>query len=277
MGMMSIIPIAKQQLTLLLRSRWLISFGLLFTTLATMIVFFGHGSHSGFEGFNRMTASLLNVNLMIIPLLSLLIGSLFLAGEKEDRRMSLLLTYPISLKSILFGKYTGLFIAVFSVITFGYGIASFTMYAINSATSITSLLLFYLFSLLLAAIFLSISMLIGIYAKTRFQALGISLIIWLFTVILYEFVLMGVSLLVNKQWILSIFSISIFLNPVEIIRVWAILMMDGAVVFGPRLYDLTIWANGKVGQALFIFASFFWLITPLLFSAMLLKRGSKNE
>lgn len=275
--MKTIIPIAKQQLTVLLRSRWLISFGLLFTVLATMIVLFDHGDHSGFEGFNRMTASLLNVNLMIIPLLSLLIGALFLAGEKEDRRLTLLLTYPISPNVILIGKYVGLFIALFSIITFGYGIASLSIYLLNSSASITTLLLFYLFSILLAAMFLSISMLIGFYAKTRFQALGISLIVWVFTVLLYEFVLMGISLIINKQWILMLFSISIFLNPMEIIRVWAILAMDGAAVFGPRLYDLTVWANGTTGQALFIFSTLVWLMIPLLISGFALKRGGTNE
>lgn len=275
--MMKLLPIARQQLTLILRSRWLTSFGALFTVLAVVVAFFGNAGHSGFEGFNRMTASLLNLNLMLIPLMSLLIGSLFLAGEKEDRGLTLMLTYPIKSRTVLIGKYVGLFVAIWSVLTFGYGAATITMFVINSTTSIMSLFLFYLFSILLAAMFLSISMLIGIATKTRFQALGISLIVWAFSVLFYEFVVMGASLFVNKQWVLPMFSASIFLNPVELIRVWAILAMDGASVFGPRLYDLTIWAQGWIGQSLFISSTCIWLGIPLLLSNRLLKRRNSNE
>lgn len=274
---MLIVHIARQQLTLILRSKWLTSFGSLFTILAVMVVFFGNSGHSGFEGFNRMTASLLNLNLMMIPLISLLIGSLFIAGEKEDRGITLLLTYPIHPRTVLFGKYVGLFVAIWSVLTLGYGAAIVTMFFINSTTSLISLLTFYLFSLLLAAIFLSISVFIGISSKTRFQALGISLMIWAFTVLLYEFVVMGTSLFVHKQWILPMFSVSIFLNPVELIRVWAILAMDGASIFGPRLYDLTIWANGWIGHILFVSSAFVWFAIPLFISSWLLRRGINNE
>lgn len=270
---MKVLPIARQQLTLILRSKWLTSFGALFTVLAIMVAFFGHAGHSGFEGFNRMTASLLNLNLMLIPLMSLLIGSLFLAGEKEDRGLTLMMTYPIRSSTVLFGKYVGLFIAVWSVLTVGYGAAIITMFVMNNDVSITVLLLFYLFSILLAVMFLSLSVLIGIGSKTRFQALGVSLIVWAFTVLFYEFAVMGASLFVHKQWVLPMFSISIFMNPVELIRVWAILAMDGAAVFGPRLYDLTVWANGWVGQSLFILSTFIWFSIPLVVGSHFLKRG----
>ncbi|MBA4536730.1 ABC transporter permease [Bacillus aquiflavi] len=274
---MAIYHVSRQQLTLILRSKWLTSFGILFTVLAVMVAYFGHSGHSGFEGFNRMTASLLNLNLMLIPLISLLIGSLFLAGEKEDRGLTLMLTYPLHPRTILIGKYIGLFVAVWSVLTFAYGAAVLVMYLINSTASITSLLLFYLFSILLAAVFLSLSMLIGISSKTRFQALGVSLIVWAFAVLFYEFIVMGLSLIAAKQLILPMFTVSIFLNPVELIRVWAILSMDGAAVFGPKLYDLTIWANGLIGQLLFVLSVIFWFVTPILLSSFLLNRGISDE
>lgn len=277
LGVMAIYHVSRQQLTLILRSKWLTSFGILFTVLAVMVAYFGHSGHSGFEGFNRMTASLLNLNLMLIPLISLLIGSLFLAGEKEDRGLTLMLTYPLHPRTILIGKYIGLFVAVWSVLTFAYGAAVLVMYLINSTASITSLLLFYLFSILLAAVFLSLSMLIGISSKTRFQALGVSLIVWAFAVLFYEFIVMGLSLIAAKQLILPMFTVSIFLNPVELIRVWAILSMDGAAVFGPKLYDLTIWANGLIGQLLFVLSVIFWFVTPILLSSFLLNRGISDE
>lgn len=269
--------IARQQMTLIMRSHWLAGFGLLFSSLAVMVAFLGNTGGSGFEGFNRMTASLLNVNLLLIPLLSLLIGSLFLSGEKEDRGLMLLLTYPVSAWSVILGKYAGLFSAVWSVLTFGYGAALLVIFFIGGSISVSLLFLFYIYSVLLAAIFISLSMMIGILSKSRFQALGVSLIVWAFLVLFYEFIIMGASMFMMKQWLLPMLTVSIFINPVELIRVQSILSLDGASVFGPRLYDLTVWADGLTGKMLFLSAALLWTILPVLYSVRRLKRGAVDE
>lgn len=274
---MIIITIARQQLTLILRSKWLLSFGLLFACLAIFISYFGQSGDSGYMGFSRMTASLLNLTLLLIPLIALLMGGLFLSGEKEDRGLMLMLTYPVHASSIITGKYIGLFVSLWSVVTFGYGASLIVMYIAAVDVSISMILTFYLYSLLLAAIFLAISMLIGLISKTRFQALGSSLIIWAFLVLFYEFLIMGASLFVKEQFVLNVLSTSIFLNPVELIRVWSILSLDGASIFGPSLYELTIWAEGWLGTLLFIVSSLLWLLVPLLFSSFLLKGRIGNE
>ncbi|MBT2688458.1 ABC transporter permease subunit [Bacillus sp. ISL-47] len=274
---MTALSIARHQLTLIIRSKWLGSFGLLFTVLAVFVTYFGQSGESGFNGFSRMIASLLNLNLLLVPLIALLIGSLFLAGEKEDRGLLLLLTYPVSVPTVVLGKFIGLFLALWSVISFGYGAAALVMFMGRGDTSVPFLLLFYCLSLLLAVIFLALSFMIGLYSKNRFQALGISLVIWAFAVLFYEFIVMGISLFATKDWIIGLLSLSIFLNPVELIRVWSILTLDGSSVFGPSLYELTVWANGSSGKALFAVSSFLWVLVPLLLGNLMVKRRVGNE
>ena len=224
-----------------------------------------------------MSASLLNLNLLLIPLIALLVGSLFISGEKEDRGLMLLLTYPVHAHAVIFGKYVGLFISLWTVVTFGYGAAFLVMYIAGINVAMGVILKFYVFSILLAAIFLSLSLVIGMLSKTRFQALGASLIVWAFMVLFYEFIVMGLSMIVPKQSVLTLLSTSIFLNPVELIRVWSILSLDGASVFGPSIYDLTVWANGFFGQLLFYAISILWLIIPGIISGIVLKRRVGNE
>ena len=269
--------VARHQFKLILRSRWLASFGLLFALLAVFISYFGQSGQSGQIEFTRMTASLLNLNLLLIPLIALLMGSLFLAGEKEDRGLMLMLTYPVPGSAIITGKYIGLFLAVWTVITFGYGASLAMMYIGAVDVSISAVLTFYLLSLLLSGIFLALAMLIGLLSKTRFQALGISLIAWAWLVLFYEFMVMGASLLLSNQWMLPVLSLSILLNPVEIIRVWSILSLDGTTVFGPSLYDLTVFAGGWIGQLLFIASALLWIVIPLLLGGFILKRRIGNE
>ncbi len=263
---------AKQQFILILRSRWLTSFGLLFAFLAVFICYFGNSGQSGDLAFNRMTASLLNLNLLLIPLIALLVGCLFISGEKEDGGLKLVLTYPVSVWGVMIGKYAGLFTALWSIITFGYGAALLVMYLAAVPVALDVISLFYVFSLLLAAVFLAIAMLLGLLANTRFQALGACLIAWAFLVLFYEFLIMGISVLVPGDWMLTVLTISIFLNPVELIRVWSILSMDGGAVFGPSLYDLTIWAAGWSGKALFILSSVLWLVLPIMGGSFAMRR-----
>lgn len=268
------LTIAMQELKMMLRNKWVFSFGALFSILAIIIVYFGGtGQQAGIEGFNRMTASLLNLSLFLVPLLTLLIGSTSLAGDKEDGGFTLLLTYPIPLFHVFLGKFIGLFLSLFTVISFGYGMAGIILFIQNIGVSYTFLLLFYVFTLLLAMMFLAISLLIGVISFNRFQALGLSLFIWALTVLFYEFIVMGLTMVVPKGTTVLLLTISILLNPVELVRVWTIIAMDSASIFGPHLYKLTIWSQGVTGQLSFVISALAWTAIPLLLSIFLTKRG----
>lgn len=269
--------IAKHELKIIIRSKWLTSFGVLFTLLAVTIVMFGGSSEqAGFEGFNRMTASLLNVSLFLLPLLTLLIGSTSLAGDKEDGGLALLVTYPIAARHIILGRYLGLFVALFAVISLGYGIAGVSLFFYGNGVSASFYLLFYFMSLLLTLIFLSVSMLVGVFSLTRFQALGSSLFLWAFFVLFYEFIVMGIVLVTPKNFVLTIFTISTLLNPVELIRVWTIIGLDSASIFGPNVYHLTVWSAGVLGQLAFLASSLLWMILPVGMAITFVKRGFRH-
>jgi Cu-processing system permease protein len=271
--MMKAWTIAKQELKIMMRSKWIVSFALLFTALACITVYFGStNDQSGFSGFNRMTASLLNLSLFLIPLLTLLTGSMFLAGEREDGRFMLLLSAPISPFSIIFGKYIGILLALLSVISLGYGTIGIIVAALFRQAS-THLFLFFAFSLLLMLMFLSVSLVIGMMSTTRFQALGLSLLSWALSVLFYEFIVIAITSFVHKTMILPIISTSVFLNPVELVRVWTIISLKSGTIFGPSLYDFTIWAEGVYGQIMFIAATIIWMIVPLFIAYLLMKKG----
>lgn len=271
---MKMLMIARQELKVISRSKWVLSFTMLYTVLAiTIVLFGGSAEEAGFNGFNRMAASLLNLSLFLVPLLTLLIGSTSIAGDKEDGSLTLLSTYPIPTSRILFGKFLGLLLTLFAVVTFGYGAAGLILFFSNTGVSLHFYLLFYGFTLLLMVLFLGLAVLIGVLSTTRFQALGFSLILWAISVLFYEFVVMGLAMVISKQAILGMFTASILLNPVELIRVWTIISMDSASIFGPNLYDLTIWSQGNFGQIVFTVTAIVWVILPIFISNSLLKRG----
>ncbi|WP_017756265.1 ABC transporter permease [Calidifontibacillus oryziterrae] len=274
---MMVAKIARHELKVISRSRWVVSFTILYTVLAVTIVLFGGSAEqAGFEGFNRMAASLLNLSLFLVPLLTLLIGSTSIAGDKEGGSLTLLFTYPLRPATILLGKFIGLLITLIAVITFGYGMAGLILFITKTGVSIQFFLLFYGFTLLLMVLFLGLAMLVGVVSATRFQALGLSLIVWAITVLFYEFAVMGLAMVISKHAILNMFTFSILLNPVELVRVWTIITMESGTIFGPHLYDLTIWSEGMVGQLTFSITAILWIIIPLIIANFMIRRGIRH-
>jgi Cu-processing system permease protein len=268
--------IAKRELKMITRSKWLLSFSLLFTAVAVITVYTGMTSSvSGFSGFSRVTASLLNLSLFLVPLLTLLMGTMFVAGEQEDGHLLLLFTAPISPVSILIGKYIGLSLALSAALSFSYGLVGLFLLLLFQQLS-GSLFFFFLFSLLLMLMFLSIALLIGFFSPNRFHALGISLLVWAFYVLFYEFIVMAlISSIAQTNWVLPILSLSVFLNPVELVRVWSIISLKSGTVLGPSIYNFTIWAEHVYGQVTFIASVILWTILPLFITNQWIKRRNR--
>lgn len=278
MDLHNIASIAMQELRLATRNRWLVSFAVLYTVLAGVIVFFASADagRTGFDGFNRMTASLLNLSLYLVPIIALVIGSTALAGEREEGSLGLLFTYPVSPLEAVIGKYLGLAFALAMVIALGYGLAAVLMAFQTNTGSFSTYLLFVLSTYMLTLMSLSLAILLGAMAKTRMQAFGFSIFTWALLVFIFEFIVMALLFLVSKKWVIPLLTISIFINPVNLIRVWTIILMGSGTLFGANLYDLTQWAATTSGTVIFALGALLWCIAPLSFATILLARRGAN-
>lgn len=265
--------IAKQEIKLAVRSRWLLLLTLLFTLLSSVLLFFSsQPGAEGFTGFTRQIASLLNLTLFLMPLLTLLVGGMLIAGEKEDGQLALYMTYPIRNLAVIIGKYVGIALALLTVLAVGYGVSAVILQFQGSVKWSTALLFFGI-SVLLLLLFLSMGLSVGFLVKGRLQALGVGLLLWAFFVLFYEFIIMGLSLLLPPSAVLPLLTISVFLNPVELIRVFTIISLGSGTLFGPSVYDFTIWASGASGVLFFALACLIWLFSPLVMIASMMKKG----
>ncbi|OZI10232.1 copper ABC transporter permease [Bacillaceae bacterium SAS-127] len=264
--------IARHEMKLAFRSKWLLVFAGLFTLLAGIIIFFTGQASGEFDGFTRSTASLLNLSLFLLPLLTLLVGSLLIAGEKEDGRLGLLLTYPLSSMAVVVGKYIGLAISLIFILVLGYGVSALLFFQ-ASGSDFSLLFVFFGISVLLVLMFLSLALFTGIIATGRLQALGIGLFLWAFFVLFYEFIIMAATMIAGPTMVLPILTVSVFMNPVELIRVFTVLFLGSGTIFGPSVYDFTVWAEGSAGVVMFVISCLIWTITPLLLANFLMNRG----
>ena len=123
MDLQAVMAIAHQELTINVRNKWTLLFACIFGVLALGISYFGlvTAGSTGFQGFTRTSASLLNLVLYLVPLVAVTMGTLSFANDKSAGEI--LFSQPVNRFEILIGKLAGLFIALALATLLGFGIA----------------------------------------------------------------------------------------------------------------------------------------------------------
>lgn len=274
MSLANVLAMLEKELLESLRSRWLTTFMVVFGLLALLISFFGLSGLGlgGYQGFNRVTASLLNLVLYLLPLIALVMGANTVAGEKESGSLHVLLTQPIKKSEVIFGKFTGLSLALIASILAGFGGAGVVMAWKTGVLNIVDYLVFVALSMVLAMVFLSVAVLISVVSTRRSQALGLAIFVWFGMILVYDFLAIGVAALQKVTVIVPLLLTLLLLNPADMVRVLVILQLGGEATFGPTLAALTRVISVGSGHKLLIAALGLWVVVPLLLAAALFSR-----
>jgi Cu-processing system permease protein len=128
-------------------------------------------------------------------------------------------------------------------------------------------------SLLLALSFLSLSSLIAFLFERKARAFGVTLILWFFFVVCYDLLVFGGTLLLKERVANSLIFVSLFGNPVDMVRVASLIILDGQEIFGAAGGALVRFLGGEAASLLLLlFGLLLWIVVPLLASRHLLNR-----
>lgn len=264
--------IVRKELRDAVQSRWLImfagAFGLLALTLALVDQRTGE---AGAQGFNRTTAGLINLCLLVVPLLALILGAGSIAGERERGTLAGLLSQPISCTELLAAKYIGLLVAVWMAIGLGFGVAAVLVSAFNPLTDAGHYMMFVGLSAVLAAAMLSIGMLISVISQNRLKAMSIAVATWFLLVLFYDLGAIGLALSLSSSG-RSLLLVGMG-NPVEAVRILAILRLEPDLqILGPLGSYLLNELGLAMATTLLVASLTFWTLLPLGLSAFLFRR-----
>jgi Cu-processing system permease protein len=232
MGIRNIALIARHEVRISLRSRWIQLFAIIFAVLTLAISYFGMVTSIvvGFEGFTRTAASLLNLVLYLVPILALAAATSSFSPEKGAAEF--LFSQPVMRTEVLIGKILGLFASLTMAIVFGFGVSGFVVAARAGSEGIARYLGFVVVTLILLLSFLCLGSLASVTSSNRVKALGVSLALWFLFVLFYDLITMGIVSLVDPHSARMIVLIGLFGNPVDLARVAGLLMLGGATIFG---------------------------------------------
>lgn len=263
--------VTKQEWKLNTRGPWVY----IFLITYTLFVYFFSSLHAdtvlGLGLYTHITGTMMNLTIYFLPLFTLMIASFSVTTEKEDGRLPLFFVSPAPLRHWVIGKWFGLFGVLGAAMLISFSFASLVALFMKIDVTINNMYLLF-FSLSLLAMFLSLGICIGTFVKNRWQALTVSVIVWGFYVLLWPMFLMTVLSSFRYQTIVSALEISTFINPVEWLRVFVIAKMGGGNIFGVEYIDWITWTENGTGWLIYSLALLSWVLLPLLFSAIYLKR-----
>lgn len=268
-----IAAIARHELIITIRSRWLGIFALAFGALTLAISYFGlvTGGRVGFQGFSRTSASLLNLALYVIPLVAVVIGTLSFTSEKSGGE--LLFSQPVTRTEILVGKLLGLFLSLASATLLGFGSAGLVIALKTSGEGAERYPLVVGLALVLELVFLCLAALTATLCQRKSKAIGVALFLWFFFVIFYDLLVIGGTFLLTERTANVFLFLSLFGNPVDMIRVASLIALNGKEIFGAAGAALIRFVGGSGALiALMTALLVVWIATPIIAADRLLRR-----
>jgi Cu-processing system permease protein len=273
MNFHAIVTIARQELVVNVRNKWILTFAVAFALLVLAISYFGlvTAGTVGFQGFTRTSASLLSLVLYVIPLIALTVGTLSFTSERSVSE--LLFAQPVTRTEILLGKLAGLFVSMATATLIGFGVGGLVIAVRAGSEGAGRYPVFVALSLLLALAFLSLSALVAFLFQRKPRAFGVTLILWFFFVVFYDLLVIGGSLLLKEKVANTLIFASLFGNPVGMVRVASLIVLDGKEIFGAAGGALVRFLGGETESLLLLLGALvLWVVLPLLASRQLLRR-----
>lgn len=248
--MMTLLKVIKYQLHDLLRGKWFVLYTALIFLLTDGLFRFG-----GDPG--QVSLSLMNVVLFIIPLVSIIFGTMFFYNSREF--MELLLSQPISRVSLFLGLYLGLTLPLSAVYLIGVGVPF--IYHAGIMTSSYWILL--LVGVSLTWVFTALAFLIAVKSEQRVKGIGFTIVLWLFFAVLYDGVILFILFALEEYPLEKLTLILSLFNPIDLGRILMLLQFDIAALMGYTGALFSKFYGNILGSSVAVFALWTWCAIPV--------------
>ncbi len=271
--MKAILILADKEIRDGLRNRWVLGTILSFAALALSLAFLG-SAPVGTTRAGELTvavASLSSLTVYLMPLIALMLSFDALVGEFERGTMQLLLSYPVTRRQVVLGKFLGHLVILAVAVAVGYGVAGLLLVwsAGWDLEGLGAYLAMMASSVLLGGVFVALGYLVSVLARERSAAAGWALGLWLFAVVLYDLALLAAVVAGGEMLDAGTFVALLLASPTDAYRVFN-LIGDRAVAAVAGLAGAA--AEAGIGGAAPTVAMLAWLVLPLAATLALFQR-----
>ncbi|HEX7779707.1 MAG TPA: ABC transporter permease subunit [Vicinamibacterales bacterium] len=267
---------ARQELQLAVRSRWTQTFTAVFAILALAVAASGYvlSGGSGMQDFARTGASLVQLVLLLVPLTALVFG--VLAITPEAGAAELIFSQPVARKTILAGRFLGVFIALVAAQSIGFGAAGLVLFLRTGQDGLAGFAGIVAGAIVLTGVFLGIAAVVaaGDAGPRRARNLAAALVVWFLAVILFDVAALAAASLLPSGPASRVLMTAAIVNPVGAVRTAVLLLVEGPGAFGAASLAFLRFTGGTAGAAVWLAVSIaFWLLSPAIAAIVRLNRA----
>ena len=240
----------------LLRSRWTYLYFLFFLVAATTLLYLSSGT-------SVAVISMMNLEIILIPLVSIMFGTIYYYQNADFNK--LLLSLPIKRSKVFLGQYLGIVASLGFSFVLGISIP-FIVYGIFYTSYWDDFLYLLIVGVILTTIFLSLSFLIGVNNTNKMKGFGLSILTWFMLAVIYDGIVLFVLFLMEQYPLEKITLILTILNPIDLGRTFIMLQSDQAALLGFTGAVFRNFFGTKTGISVISFVSLLWVGIPLYYN-----------
>ena len=235
------------------RSRWLAAYAVFFGLVTEALLRFAGGDA-------RSLLSLTSVVLLVVPLVTLVFGTIYLYNAREF--IELLLVQPVRRGGLFLGLYVGLAAPLALAVALGAG-APFLLHGFSAPGQGASLGALLGMAVVLTGIFTAIAFLIALRVEERLKGLGGAIGAWLLAAVVYDGLVLAVVAGLADYPLERPMLALMLANPIDLARVMMILQLDVSALMGytGAVFQRTL--GSGTGTMIAAGALALWLVVPL--------------
>lgn len=260
--MRTILKIVRYELQNVVRNRWVLAYGLFFLLATEALLRLGGSSP-------RALLSLLNVVLLVIPLVTVVFGTIYWHGAREFTE--LLLAQPVPRSALFHGLFAGLVFPLSAAFVVGVALPLVAHRAVDADTA-PLLVLMLVAGVALTGVFGALAVLIGGLVDDRLKGLGVALGVWLLLTLVYDGLVLSATMTFADYPLEMPLLALTFANPVDLARVLLVLRFDVSALMGYTGAVFSRTLGGVTGTAAALAGLALWTVVPGLFALRAFRR-----
>lgn len=207
------------------------------------------------ENSSKATLSMLNIVLLFIPLVSIMFTTIYYYNSIEF--ITLILAQPVTRMKIYFSLFTGIALSLILAFVVGVGVPVMILSPEGSSLSVV-------FSgIILTLIFCSLAMLFSVWFRDKARGLGVSMMIWIFFMLIYDGILMFIMFGFNDYPLERLFISLTLFNPIDLARIFVLLQLDISALMGVTGAVFKDFFGNYTGVVITIGMLCIWFLMPL--------------
>lgn len=216
------------------------------------------------EDMSKVSLSLLNIMLMIVPLISAIFATTHFFNNLEFTE--LMLAQPVKRRDVFLSQVLAVMFVLSLAIVIGFGVPMILWGADSSVLILLGI------GIGLSVVFAGLAFLASVLTRDKAKAIGISLSFWIYFSLVYDgFVLYLIYSLADYPLEKPTLAL-VFLNPVDLGRIIMLMQLDISALMGYTGAFFQDFFGSAKGILLSSAVMFIWMILPVSAAMRVFKR-----